>query len=210
MSPAAAASPWGTRAEREAGRAQKRLAVLTAAARSFNEKGFHATSLDDVAATLEVTKPTIYHYFGSKDEILFECVRRGLTGIRDAAEEARRRGGSGRERLVALAEHYARIMTDDFGRCIARTSDTQLTEDSRRRYRALKREIHDTLAGVIAEGTHDSSLAPVDPQLAAFAVAGALNAIGIWYRAEGAMSPDEVARRTVATLISGLAPRSEV
>jgi AcrR family transcriptional regulator len=73
-----AASPFRTASERLEDRALKRDAVLRAAVRMFNEKGFHATSLDDVAASLRVTKPLIYHYLGNKDQVLLECVRIGL------------------------------------------------------------------------------------------------------------------------------------
>ena len=54
----------------------------------FNERGFHATSLDEVAASLGVTKPVIYHYLGNKDQVLLECVTIGLTQLLEAAEAA--------------------------------------------------------------------------------------------------------------------------
>ena len=70
---------------------KKREDVLTTAVKYSNTKGFHATSLDDVGAALNVTRPTtIYRYFSSKDEILFECVRRGLDSIREFGRRCRR------------------------------------------------------------------------------------------------------------------------
>ena len=60
------------------GSLSKRQAVLSTAAQMFNERGFHATSLDDVAARLGVSKPTLYYYVRSKDQILLECVQQGL------------------------------------------------------------------------------------------------------------------------------------
>ena len=83
-----AAPLWKTQAQREQERALKREAVLRAAARAFSEQGFHRTSLDDVAERLNVTKPTIYHYVRSKDEILFECVRIGLERLDSASAQA--------------------------------------------------------------------------------------------------------------------------
>lgn len=200
-------SPWGTRADREAEREAKRMAVLTTAARMFNAKGFAATSLDDVAGALEVTKPTIYHYFSSKDEILFECVRLGLEAIRDAAEAARARGGTGRDRLEALMLEYALTMTRDFGICVTRTADDQLGEVSRARFRALKREIDQILRSVIEDGMRDGSLAPGDARITGFTVSGALNWIARWYRPDGGMSAEDVAERTTETILAGLAPR---
>jgi AcrR family transcriptional regulator len=87
------ASPWKAKSERQQERHLKRDAVLRTAARLFNEKGFHATSLDEVAERLHVTKPTVYHYVKNKDEILFECVRIGIETLHAAVERVGRSGG---------------------------------------------------------------------------------------------------------------------
>lgn len=200
-------SPWGTRRDRERERATKREAVLCTAVKLFNLKGFHAASLDDVAMALNVTKPTIYHYFSSKDEILFECVRRGLDGVREAAEKAAARGGSGMERLCALMREYALIMTHDFGICVTRTNDAELTPESRREFRSLKRQIDRIIRGVIEDGVQDGTIAPTDPRVAAFTIAGALNWIARWYDPRGKLTAEEIAEQTVATLVRGLAPQ---
>ena len=84
-----ATSPFRSAQGRSEDRAVKRQALLTAAVQLFNEYGFHATSLDDVAARVGVTKPVVYHYLGNKDQVLFECVSTGLTLLREAAEAAR-------------------------------------------------------------------------------------------------------------------------
>lgn len=198
-------SPWPSASDRQAERETKREAVLATAVRSFNAKGFHATNLDDVARALRVTKPTIYHYFSSKEEILFECVQRGLDAVRLVAEAAQDRGGSGADRLQAFLKEYALVMMRDFGMCVSRTSDTQLGPDGRRRFRALKRDIHDMLQGVIEDGMRDGTLAAGNPLLAANTVAGALNWIALWYDDAGKMQPEEIAEGVVATLMSGLA-----
>src|SRR3546814_7754938 len=64
-----------SREERDLERIEKREAVLKAAVEMFNARGFHATSLDDLAASLGISKPTIYHYLGNKDQVLLECLR---------------------------------------------------------------------------------------------------------------------------------------
>ncbi len=70
----------------------KREAVIRAAARAFNERGYHNTSLDDIAAALDVTKPTIYYYVANKEQLLFECFLAGLEQIRAAFRASRRAG----------------------------------------------------------------------------------------------------------------------
>ena len=59
----------------------KRQVVIETAARTFNERGFYKTTLVDIAEELHIAKPTIYHYFKNKDEILFECHRIGIEQI---------------------------------------------------------------------------------------------------------------------------------
>ena len=67
-------TPFRNPEQRLAERERKREAVLLAAVRAFNARGFHAASLDDVTTTLRVSKPTIYHYLGNKEQVLLECV----------------------------------------------------------------------------------------------------------------------------------------
>src|ERR1700679_3627793 len=76
-------SPWRGRQGAQA-RDSKRDAVILAAARAFNNHGYHNTSLDDIAGELEVTKPTLYYYVKNKEQLLFECFRTGLEPIRAA------------------------------------------------------------------------------------------------------------------------------
>ena len=85
----AVASPWAGVPDRERQREAKRQAVLQAAAQLFNERGFHATSLDDIAARLCVSKPTLYYYVKNKDEILLQCVRQGLDMMLAGIEASR-------------------------------------------------------------------------------------------------------------------------
>lgn len=197
-------SPWPQADERARERAAKREAVLRIAARFFNQKGFHATSLDDVAAALNVTKPTIYHYFASKDEILFECTRRGLDAIIEASRRSAAQGGSAAARLRRMLTAYAVVMMDDYGICVARTQDHLLAEPSRKRFRALKREIDTLIRQVVGEGQEDGSLKVPDARIATFTAAQALNGLGNWFNPEGPASPEEIARLVVATLMDGL------
>lgn len=206
MEQTADATPWAGRDARARERAAKREAVLRTAAQFFNARGFHATSLDDVAAALNVTKPTIYHYFASKDEILFECTRRGLDNIAGAARDAALRGGSGADRLRQMLTAYAHVIVADYGICVARTQDHQLSPESSARFRALKREIDGLIRQVIAEGAADGSLKVRDLRIAAFTLTGALNGLANWFDPAGPASADQVIEATVATLMDGMLP----
>ena len=66
----------------------KREALLREAASAFNRQGFHATSLEDIAQRLGVTKAALYHYFPNKQTLLMACFRKAMTS-RSAAWNAR-------------------------------------------------------------------------------------------------------------------------
>jgi AcrR family transcriptional regulator len=203
------ASPFRSREEREAERLQKREAVLRAAVRMFNARGFHATSLDDVAASLGISKPTIYHYLGNKDQVLLECVTRGLAQLRAAAEAARSAPGTGLDRLRSFLRRYAEINMDDFGRCVIRTGDEALSAESASRFRALKREIDKAMRDLIRDGMNDGSIERADVKLTAFTLAGALNWPARWHDPDKGVNAQTIAVTMVNILTAGLAPRSQ-
>ena len=200
-------SPFPSAQEKLSAREAKRAAVLRAAVQMFNERGFHQTSLDDVAARLGISKPTIYHYLGNKDQVLLECVTIGLGQLIEAAEQSRQSAGTGADRLTAFLERYAEINMDDFGRCVIRTGDEALVPDSRARFRELKRGIDNDLRGLIADAIADGSIAPCDPKMMAFTLAGALNWPARWHDPAGTQSPEALARQMVALLGHGFLPR---
>lgn len=200
-------SPFQTPAQKREDRAAKRQAVLRAAVRMFNARGFHATSLEDVAASLGITKPTIYHYLGNKEQVLLECVRIGLEQLLEAAGQARREEGTGKDRLCSFLRRYAEINMDDFGRCVIRTGEETLSEDGRKQFRGLKRKIDTALRGLIEEAVADGTIAAADPKLLAFTLAGALNWPARWHEPDGPSAAGEIAEKMVATLAAGFAPR---
>ena len=106
------------------------MALLLAAVRMFNERGFHATSLEDVAASLGVTKPVIYHHLGNKEQVLFECVRLGLEELALGAQAARETAGTGLDRLKTFLRSYAESVMGDFGKCAIRTTEESLSPQS--------------------------------------------------------------------------------
>ena len=91
----------------------KRNALLREAARAFSGRGYHNTSLDDVAAVLGVTKAALYHYVRSKQEILFECHMMSLDIGDEAMKYARTHGRTGILIYLSLDEHRAEIVADE-------------------------------------------------------------------------------------------------
>lgn len=206
--PADPATAWQGRRRRRADHALKRDSVIRAAARAFNEHGYHNTSLDDIAAALGVTKPTVYYYVENKEQLLFECFRAGLEPIRIALGAAELSSDSGRERLRRVIGDYARAIASEYGWCMVRAEHQDLGPELSAQVKSLKSEIDQGIRRLLRRGIEDGSIEPCDQRIAAFAIAGALNWIAHWYREGQSMGADAVADAYVAFLENALKPRA--
>ncbi len=201
------ASVWREGRKRLRDHSVKRDAVIQVAARAFRENGFHNTSLDAIAAELEVTKPTIYYYVTNKEQLLFECFVAGLEPILAALREQKASDAPARERLNAVLRQYAQAVASDFGWCLVRAEHQDLSAPMSSQVRALKVEIDQGIRRLLKDGVKDGSIQSCDVKMTAFALAGALNWIPHWYREKQAMSAAQVADAFVTIFEEGLRPR---
>lgn len=172
----------------------KRLSILRAAARIFAERGYHTTSVAEVAEALGVSKPFLYYYLKNKEDILFECSRIATAQLGDVLEEVRAARGTAWERLRQLFRGYARVMSTDFGICLIRsTTPGSLPGELRERLYKGRRRLNREVERLVAEGIADGSIRAVHPRLASFALFGAFNWISTWYRRDGALPPEGIA-----------------
>jgi AcrR family transcriptional regulator len=203
---AASISPHGKAfADRRRDPETKREAVLQTAAQLFLEKSYTRTSMNDLAERLNITKPALYHYFHNKEEVLLECYRLGTGMIEEILNDIAAHCGTGLEKVQAFIYSYANVMTVNFGRCVMRLDEGDLSSEAFAEVRSYKRKIDRRLRAFIQEGIADSSITACDPKIAAFSIAGALNWICIWYKPKGPLSAEEIATQFARTLTQGLA-----
>ncbi len=198
-------SHWRAFVSRRRDPATKREAILQTAAQLFLEKSYGRTSLNDVAERLKVTKPALYHYFPNKEEIVLECYRLGTAMIGESLDEIAAQCGAGLEKVEAFIYSYANTMTVNFGRCVMRLDEGDLSAAARTEVRKLKKGIDLRLRSFIQEGIEDGSITPCDVKVAAFSIAGAVNSICLWYKPDGPLSAEEIATQLARTLTQGLA-----
>jgi len=186
----------------------KRDAVIQVAARFFAHHGYHNTSLDDIAKALDVSKPTIYYYVPNKEQLLFECFVSGLEPIRAALRDVKVSKEPGRERLNTVLRQYAQAVASDFGWCMVIAEHQDLSAAMSGHIRTLKAEIDQGIRRLLREGVKDGSVQACDVKMTAFAMAGALNWIAHWYRANQAMTAAQIADAFVTIFEEGLRPRA--
>ena len=93
-------------------RRRRRAEILRAALHAFRDKGYHQTTLEDIAAHLGVGKTALYHYFWDKESILYACHRESLAELGRVLRSARASGAPVPEQLARLIREHVHVMTE--------------------------------------------------------------------------------------------------
>jgi AcrR family transcriptional regulator len=186
----------------------KRQIVLRTAARVFSQRGFHQTTLSDIAKELHIAKPTLYHYFKSKDEILLQIQQAAIAQMTTVELGPETSAVSGRDLLEEFIVRYVEMIVDDFGTCLIKTGDLPLEPANRTIVRKGSKEIEKMMREILRRGVKDKSLATPDPKITAMFLFGSLNWIPYWFRPDGDLSVAQLAQRITQSLLAGVAPRS--
>lgn len=182
----------------------KRQAVLREAGSAFSKRGYHNTSLDDVAKALQVSKGTLYNYVKDKQEILWEFHRlAGEIGER-AFAESQGKGGTGAEMLRNTLVHYIHLLTQEMGACSALVEVDALRPADRVKAVKQRDQFEKAFLDVVKIGIKDGSIRPVDPRLAVFTFMGAINWLPRWFSPTGRLPAETIAHAMTDLLISGL------
>jgi TetR/AcrR family transcriptional regulator len=170
----------------------KREALLREAAAAFNRHGFHATSLDNIAQNLGLTKAALYHYFPNKQTLLSACFERAMEVAFASLATARREGGSGREKLCRTLSLYVEHMIDELSCCVVLLEDNALSPADHATQLIERDKFERALRDLVREGIVDGSIVTCDPKLVVFAMLGAINWIPKWFRQRGEWSPGQL------------------
>jgi len=166
----------------------KRAALLREAAAAFNRQGFHATSLDEIAQNLGVTKAALYYYFPNKQTLLMACFDAAMDAAFASLDAACRDGRTGREKLRLTLSNYLRHMLDELSACVVLLEENALRPPDHARLVQSRDRFERALRDLVREGMADGSIVHCDPKLAAFVMLGAMNWVPKWFRHGGAWS----------------------
>jgi len=173
-----------------------RQEILRTAARLFQQRGYHATSMNDVAAALRLSKGGLYHHFQSKDEILFEIMNHAMEITQERVLNPVRGIADPEDRLRTLIRLHIEVVLSPRDReiTVMLHENHPLAPALRKRINARKKEYVHFLENLIAEvqaraqekhGPGHPEKSKVSPRAAAFALLGMLNWIYQWYKPEG-------------------------
>lgn len=178
--------------------------VLDAAAALFEEKGYQATTLQDVASAVKILAPSLYYYINTKEDLLFSVMRRahefGLTFLEEPADLAE---ADAETRLEAFIRRW---MGGTYPALRVVERDIRfLSGDRQREVLGWRDQMDHFVAGIVRQGVNEGAFdKTVDPGVASTTLFVVLNATRTWFREPGRISYTELTDWYVRLFLAGL------
>jgi len=170
--------------------------IVAVATRLFYEKGYHATTMRQIAAGLDIKAGSLYNHFASKQDLLMQISYNTTRALYEGAVKRVEAAGEDPEaRLRAFVEWHVEFHARD--RLAARIADEQLhalEPRNRRKVMRLRDEHEQLLRSILAEGAQRSGWNLDDEAVIAFAIGTMCTQVDTWYREDGRLNPSEIGK----------------
>lgn len=184
----------------------ERLAeVYRTAAQIILRKGYDATSINDIANALGMTKAGLYHYINGKKELLFDIMNFGLDELDEEVSTPACSIADPSARLRFIIASHAQLVTRGQGAITILVDEiTALPPAQNRIITRRKREYFDRLRDVLNELKSQGKLHDVDTTAATFSLLGMINWLSRWFRLDGDLTQEQVAEQITRIALNGL------
>ena len=182
--------------------------VLAAAVALFNEQGYDATSVSDLAARLGLTKSAMYHHFSSKEQLLEMALERGARRPRGRARASpRRSAGTAAERLHFVLRAAVQVLLDRLP-YVTLLLRVRGNSDVERAALERRRAFDHEMALLVREAQASGSVRPdVDSAIVTRLIFGMLNSTIEWYRPTGPIDRDALTHDILTVAFDGISSR---
>jgi AcrR family transcriptional regulator len=184
---------------------QRRDEVRATAERLFAERGFHATSVRDIAEALGIRGGSLYAHIETKEDLLWEIVSAAADAYFAAVEPIAHSNLVPIEKLKrAIAAHVGVVTRSAAVASIYTTQWRHLEEPRRAGFAARRDEYERLIRGLVHDCIREGTFADVDEKFATLLILSSINWIYQWYKPDGPMTPQEIARTLTEMLFNGL------
>ncbi|HEU5428764.1 MAG TPA: TetR/AcrR family transcriptional regulator [Actinocrinis sp.] len=185
---------------------QERL--IATSLRLFAAQGVEGTSVQEIVAAAGVTKGAMYHYFASKDDLLYEIYHRLLGRQTERLNAIANGPGTAAERVRTAAADVVESTLDSIEEAIVSfRSVHMLPKPQRTQVRAERRRYHERFRALVEEGQQDGAFRKdVPADLAVHFFFGSVNQLGTWYHREGGLTRQQIAEHYADLFLASLRP----
>ncbi len=179
--------------------------IFEQAVRIFREKGYHATSVREIAAAVGLQKGSLYHYLSSKDDLLFRIFDRGSGALTKRLEAILASDAPPAEKLKRAIQAHLSELCDQLEIFSVYLSEQRALPNKLRAQMRAEGERHAELVEqIIAQGIRRGAFRRIDTKMAAHAILGMCNWLYQWYSPEGRLKPEAIADIFADLVIRGL------
>lgn len=172
--------------------------ILSNALAAFEEHGYHGTSVRDIARRVGVTVPALYYHYENKQAMLVDLLTRSMESLLRRARAAVAEAGTEPAAcLSALVECIVLYMAYRGSKGLLDSEIRSLEPDNRVAYIALRDQLDEQMQTIVLDGVGKEVFHTDYPEEAARALLTMCHAVAKWYRLDGELSPEELARRYV-------------
>jgi len=183
--------------------------IILSAAQIFREKGFHATSMQDIADSVHLQKASLYHHIDSKQEILLEVLDRALDVLIEDIEPIVESDMASEEKLkLAMARYIGRVTGSADLAAVLLLEHRSLEPQLRARHIARRDRFEELWRKLVQEGVDRGEFRPMDHSVVTFALLGVQNWLITWYREGGRLSGSQLADQFAMIFLHGLSTNS--
>jgi len=183
---------------------RKRALILRAAAQAFGRKGFHATTLENIAGELNVTKASLYYYFSTKEELLYEVHLLSMHDLLHRTKTILAKHDSPAEKLQALIAEHLRLLATDYEGAFLLQQEYELPPSYRAEIVRLRDAYEHRVLALVKDGVQQGVFRAKNPRVAVRMILGAINWLLRWYRSEGSLSVEEIIDAYMDVFVHGL------
>lgn len=179
--------------------------IVQASAQLIQEKGFHGTTLQDVADQLDFTKAALYYYVEDKQALLFRIHQQLLEMVLAAVETIVKSEQTATEKVSQFLDTHIRLIANHPELFTVYFHEkSQLNPEHAAEATRMERQIVSALEIMLREGIEAGAFEALDPTVAAFALLGTSSWVYRWYRPQGRLSVEEVSDMLRKIVLRGL------
>lgn len=184
--------------------------LLETALHLFRQKGYHATSMQDIADSMGLRKASLYHYIDAKEDLLVAIYRRTIAEYSERVRTISEGPGAAKQRLAeAIKAHLESIISHADMFAVYLNENRSLPPAHQEAVREASRDYRRRFEDIIRDGVEAGEFKSVDAHISALLILGACNWLPQWYSASGKMSTEEITGLFTEVLLNGLVAKGE-
>jgi TetR/AcrR family transcriptional regulator len=181
--------------------------LLREAGRQFSKKGFHGTSMTDIAKGIKLTKSGLFHYVKTKEELLYLCYEDAVISAEQCMNSALEVDGNALDKLSHFIRNHLGQFDQRGGYYVILSELSVLSTDNQEKLHKRAKNVDKEMFKLVEGGIKEGSIANINPKMVLYVIEGALNWVPKWYSQGGKESIDEIGESFIAFFTNGLKTR---